>query len=394
MTTNNPYRRAAGRRVQRAPAVTTASARSNRAFSFAPRTGTLRTASTEPLFNAGGDVNASSKRELMSMFAAFMKDPTLLEAASHEYQAENDPQYQAQLKASQAEDDEFLCTALLSPDQNAAMEALEITAATYGKVIRETMGRQAFARQYLSIENFGQGVDARWEVEKRDVVAYMMDTAGQAIPCEPRDYVVYPSDYYIHGSVLISDMDIAHSRSGIVDRKYNELLEQMWRTEDTYFTTLARASAPKANTPVAFNTFTPQVFQLMRRSITDWALSVFGCIISNDIWDDIVASTDFSSWFDPVHKHDLIRDGMLGSLLNIPIRTDGYRYPNLRVLDRGEVFFFAPPGNLGGLGQRTELTTRAINRFNESIPKRGWYAQIIEHMLITNARGICRGKRI
>jgi hypothetical protein len=34
--------------------------------------------------------------------------------------------------------------------------------------------------------------------------------------------------------------------------------------------------------------------------------------------------TDFSSWFDPVHKHELVLEGKLGTILGMEILTDGF----------------------------------------------------------------------
>jgi hypothetical protein len=112
-----------------------------------------------------------------------------------------------------------------------------------------------------------------------------------------------------------------------------------------------------------------------------------------DLWNDIIADTEFASWFDPVTKHEWVLQGNLGSILAAQIITDGFRLDNLQVLDQGEIFFCATPQTLGGITQRSELTSTPINRYNMGRPQRGWYLEQIEGMSFANSRAIARGTR-
>ena len=97
---------------------------------------------------------------------------------------------------------------------------------------------------------------------------------------------------------------------------------------------------------------------------------------------------------DPVSKHEIVLEGSLGSILGVQLITDAFRHDTLQVLSPGEVFFLGAPQTLGGITQRKELATQAIDKFNQGIPERGWFMEQIEGMSIVNSRAICRGQRV
>ena len=117
-------------------------------------------------------------------------------------------------------------------------------------------------------------------------------------------------------------------------------------------------------------------------------------LISFDIWDDIIADADFVAWWDQVHKHELILEGRLGSMLGMEIITDGFRYDTLQVLQPGEVYVTASPVTLGAILQRKELDSRAIDQYNLGRARRGWFMEQIQSQLIVNGRACDRGVRV
>ena len=164
--------------------------------------------------------------------------------------------------------------------------------------------------------------------------------------------------------------------------------------EDNVWLTLARQAAPTDNDLFFFNTFTPTVFSEMRTQVARWGIPVTTAILAFDLWNDIIADTEFSSWFDPVSKHEIVLEGSLGSLLGVQLITDAFRHETLKVLDAGEVFFLGAPQTLGGITQRKDLMTQAIDKYNQGKPERGWFLEQIEGMSIVNSRALTRGQRI
>lgn len=132
----------------------------------------------------------------------------------------------------------------------------------------------------------------------------------------------------------------------------------------------------------------------MRTQVARWGIPVTTAIIAFDLWNDIIADTEFSSWFDPVSKHEIVLEGSIGSLLGVQLITDAFRHDTLRVLDEGECFLLGAPQTLGGITQRKELVTQSIDKYNQGIPSRGWFISMIEGMALVNSRALTRGQRI
>jgi hypothetical protein len=164
--------------------------------------------------------------------------------------------------------------------------------------------------------------------------------------------------------------------------------------EDNTWRSLINAAAGASNDLFLFNTFTPTVFSTMRTQIARWGIPVTGAIIAFDLWDDIIADTEFSTWFDPVSKHEIVLEGSLGSILGVNLITDAFRHDTLKVLEPGEVYFVGAPQTLGGITQRKELATESINKYNQGKPERGWFMETIEGMSVVNSRAVTRGNRV
>ena len=169
--------------------------------------------------------------------------------------------------------------------------------------------------------------------------------------------------------------------------------EQILRQEDLRTKALADAAASAYNELVFFNAFTPSVFQSMRTQIARWTIPVANALIAVDLWDDILADTEFASYYDPVSKHQIIMEGVLGSFYGVQLMTDGFRYETLQVLNPGEVYFFGTPKSLGVVMERKPLTVENTIGAVIGQPTRGWFMEQIESAVIVNARSVVRGIR-
>lgn len=263
-----------------------------------------------------------------------------------------------------------------------------------GDEIWITLGREGFARKTLLLKPLGKGETGRLRIRKKDVVAFFVTADPNVIASQVRQYYVYPPEFYLLANILIEDKEIEQAPGDLMDDKYQDGLEQMLVREDNVWLTLARAAAPTSNDLFFFNTFTPTVFSEMRTQVARWGIPVTTSILAFDLWNDIIADSEFSSWFDPVSKHEIVLEGSLGSLLGIQLITDAFRHETLKVLDEGEVFFLGAPQTLGGITQRKDLMTQSIDRYSSGIPERGWFMEQIEGMALVNDRALTRGQRI
>ena len=130
----------------------------------------------------------------------------------------------------------------------------------------------------------------------------------------------------------------------------------------------------------------------MRQAIASWGIPVTTAVIAFDLWNDIIADTEFSSWFDPITKHELVLEGSIGSLLGVQLITDGFRYETLKVLNPGEIYMCGAPQTVGGITQRKELATETINQYSIGRPNRGWFNEEIQELTSIDDEGISYGQ--
>ncbi|MBU0846499.1 hypothetical protein KKH23_04865 [Patescibacteria group bacterium] len=377
----NPYRPSTKKQAIVASSkasLTSGDASVPRAVSFAPRKSGNQSVSAEPMIASDGSFNAYNKQDLYANMSALQRSVssgTILTAATQEAQAANERQ---------------LKTALADKSGDTWMALGEVL----GEEIWETLGREGFARKTLMLKELDRGEIGRVAVRRKDVVAYYTTANPNVVAAQVRQKYVLPPEFSIVANILIEDKEIAQAPGDILEDKFQDGLEQIMVTEDKIWLQLARTAAVADNDLVYFNTFTPTVFTSLRTSIAEWGIPVTTAIIAFDIWNDIIADHEFSAWFDPVTKHEIVLEGSLGSIQGVNLITDGYRYDTLQVLQAGEIFFLGSPQTLGAIVQRAPLTTNPVNHYALGKAERGWFMQQIEGMAIVNPKAIIRAQRV
>jgi len=345
---------------------------------YTTRSGGLAFADSK-LGDNSGDMNVGSKKELLNAVNALQK---AVSAGQYVEERTDSPE----LAARRTE----LVTAAVQDRDGAAWKAL---GELIGDEVFETMGRQGFAPKTLLHKPLARGEIGRIRIRKKDVLAFFATRNPEVIASQVRQHYVYPPEYYLVGRILIEDAEIEQASGDLLDDKYQDGLEQIQRQQDLVWKRLVDASAPVYNDSFLFNTFTPTVFASMQNQVMRWGIPVHMAIIAFDLWPDIVADTEFSTWFDPVHKHEIVMNGYLGNILGCQIHTDGFRYETLKVLEAGECYFLGAPANLGAITRRKDLSTAPINLHLLGRPERGWFMEQIEGMSIVNPRAVVKGKK-
>ncbi len=350
----------------------------------ANRSGSPRMSGT-PLVGRNGEFNANNKHEVMQAISTLH---TLFQSGQVEARyADADPARLKEVRAARA-------ARVEEAYADRSGQAWQALGEVIGDEIWQTLGREGFARKTMLLKPLGKGETGRLRVRKKDVVAFFVTANPNVIASQVRQFYVYPPEFYLIANIVIEDKEIEQASGDLLDDKYQDGLEQILVREDNVWLTLARAAAPTSNDLFFFNTFTPTVFSEMRTQVARWGIPVTTAILAFDLWNDIIADTEFSSWFDPVSKHEIVLEGSLGSLLGVQLITDAFRHETLKVLAEGEVFFLGAPQTLGGITQRKELMTQSIDRYNQGIPERGWFMEQIEGMSLVNDRALTRGQRI
>ena len=326
----------------------------------------------EPLYDErSGQFNASSNKELMEKFAMLMEGNQAPKMGggnrARMFERQITPEYRQALAART----ELLREAAAGGPNSAAHK---IIGETLGREVFETMGRDGLARNIYMTDDLEEKGIARVEVRKKDVVAQISTSNINANRIMVRQHWVYPALYYILGFVSMEEAEIHSAGAEILDKKYQDLLEQFLVAEDKKMRTEWNASVGVFNPLLSVNTLTPLFFAQAKLAVDHWGIPCVRAAMAHNLWVDIAAQAEFASWFEPVMKHELALDGRLGSLMGVQILTDGFRYDTLRVLEDGEMFFFGPQVAVGTIIQQIPIRAEPSNRYNLGQPERGWFA--------------------
>lgn len=345
-----------------------------------------RAGSNERLVGNNGEINAQSRQDLIHGIADLLSGVKTGVIARGDLELSNQER-RTVIEARQQE----LQAALADKTGEKWMALGE----TITEEIYEALGREGFTRKILGFKPIKRGDIARIAVRKKDVLAYYFaGTQPTVVASWVRQNYLTPPDAYLLANIKIDNLELELADTDLLEHKYNDGLEQILRQEDVRTITLANTAAASGyNDLVYFNAFTPSVFQSMRQQIARWTIPVSHALLSIDLWNDILADTEFASYYDPVSKHQVIMEGTLGSFFGVELLTDGFRYETLQVLQPGNVYFFGTPKALGCVMERKPLTVENTSGAIVNQPWRGWFMEQIESQIIVNGRAVIRGQR-
>lgn len=342
----------------------------------------LRKGSNEPLIGNNGEINASSKRDLMNGIAQ------LIQAAANGEVREAT----AEDEMSPAEKKEYLATAVANGTNS---EQWATIGSTMAAEVKETLGREGFARKFMQFRTMTNGEVIKVRLRKRDTVAWVSTSNVKTVQSISRAPYAQPDMFNITANINIERMEIAQDTGDLLDERYSDGLEAMLVAEDKVFLKLVNNAATCLNSPYYFSDFTPVTMQNMKTEIaSNGGIPVTSMLIHFDIWNDIVAQPEFTAWYSEIAKHELVMEGNLGQLAGMNIVTDGYRIPTLRVLPKGSVYMFGSPETLGVIGQWGDMSVKSVDKCNDGQDVCGWFMSSVEAMVIGNSRAVVRGSRV
>lgn len=336
--------------------------------------------SAEPIANAQGEVNASSKKEAMqqvSNIIAQARAGQISRSASAERMAKlND-------LASEIREAHFTNNAA-----NFGALGEEIT-----NEIRTTVARTGFIRRFYQERELVAGEETKVYIRKQDTLAFSLSTDAQTPITHIKQREVYLRENYVNAHIQIEEKEISRLRADLLAEKLEDGLEMVQVQEDRQAKLLADKASTALNVPVFFPSLTPAVFQALKNQVENRGLPVASAWLANNLWNDIVADNSFTGWFDPVTKHELILNGEIGTLLGVTLQTDAFINSQLRVLSPGEIYFFSQPKTFGQLLIRKALASDPINKNVLGIPARGYFLSEIIAPALINANGVSKGTR-
>lgn len=271
--------------------------------------------------------------------------------------------------------------------------AWQVLGEVFTDSIYETMGRTAFADKLLAHQDVPELGIARIRIHRKDIIAWAM--AGDGIVAESfiKQGWYFPKLFDLDFMVVMQEAEIHEAGAQLLEEKYQDALEATLVREDRMLKFLFDQAAVAPNDVLVFANFTPTAFTALRRQIWEWGIAVPHMLISIDIMDDLFKDLDWQGWYDPIAKHELFLEGRLGKLGDVEILTDGLRYPELRVLNTGEVYFLGAPQALGVKSLAIPMRSKVVDQSVIGRFVRGWAGLQREALSVVNSRSVSRGLR-
>lgn len=334
-------------------------------------------AQDNPFTDKHGEINASSQADLLVQIGNALKAS---ESAPPQPRTTQEASTERAQALSEAMNDE-------------TGRSLQMLGQALGAEIYETTNRQGFARRVVQYQEVGQGETNLVTVKEKNVMGFMAVSPTEVMPSEIRERRILPPEFHLSGYILIDTIELANSSSDLLEEKYEEGLEQVMVKEDRLFKRMADSAVGIRNTVQNFSTFTPAVFARMLNQVSRWGIPTTTCLLSSNLWEDVIQNGDFNGVMDPVTKWEILQEGYLGRMYGVDMVTDNFRQKNLKVLDTGEVYITGAPINLGVLSVRGNMVTEPINRFPQGEAKKGWFLDQITSMVVANPMAISKGKK-
>ena len=351
-----------------------------------PRSGKIITSATTPLIDERtGEYNAQNNRELWE---------TMESLVTQLREGELTPTRPAPANTDDWLSDGHLVKAAFESKNTMEPDGpWQVLGEVFSDDIYETMGRTAFSDKVLAHQDVKEGGMARVRIHRKDVVAWVMVDDGTVAESVVKQGWIFPDGFEIEANVIMREKEIFEAGSQILEEKYQDAVEATLTREDRTLKFLLDNAAQAPNDVLLFASFTPTVFTQLKTQVVSQGIAVPHAIIAIDIMNDLFADTDWQSWYSPIEKHELAMEGRLGKLGDVELLTDGFRYPTLKVLDDGEVYFLGAPQALGTKSMMVPLKSEVINQAVIGRARRGWFLYQHEALTIANSRSVSKGLR-
>lgn len=337
--------------------------------------------SKSPLFNNRGEMNASSKKDAIALIGEAM---SIMAAGGAQDNDTMEAREEIRRKRSEA------LVAAISDRSNTKMQVL--ADAVTSEVLDQT-NRDGFSRRFLQVKELDQGDLPLVTLKDKQALAYQMSSASRVIPVEVRERRIILNEFHISGQLLIGNIELARSSTDLLEEKYDETLEAIMVNEDRFWKKLADRAATSRNNVQSFLQLSPTFFARMIQMITNQGLPVQHALISTNLVQDIISSSEWVAVFDPVTKWEVLQTGEMGTIYNVQVTSDAPRGPNMRVLDPGDMYMISS-AEFHGIMHTRPAITEPINTYNLGQSKRGWFVDQITSMIVGNNKSVAKGRRL
>lgn len=340
------------------------------------------------LSSSTGEFNASSKKDLIQVLTQFLAAANSGEIVPPSQSALSKSEEYSRIIRERRE----VLAAAFNDSTGQKWAAL---GADMALKLQEQREREGFLRRVALGQTLRQGDTAKIVMPMWDAVA-IEATASNAIGYQLiRSKQLFPTEFEITANLRAEALEIEQVSGDVLENMYNMGLDAMMVTEDRLWKKAADASVGVVN-PLTYiaGSLTSSLLSKLRSTVSDWNLPVTTAIIANDFWSDIIGSSDFHEFLDPVTKYDLALHGYLGTLIGMNLLTDAFRQPNQKVLNRGEIYVIASPENHAGYTDRGGVRSTPTSGADNGTTTKGWLLSEIFSFILANPRSVAKGKRV
>ncbi len=337
--------------------------------------------SGERAVGAGGEINASSKRDLLNKQSQFIEAASRGEVATDAVFAS-------------AEEGSKLARELVQAAFN-DREAHRVLGERMADSLYLTANRQGFMRKYLTKVTVEQGAIVRFPLRNKNVVAVYSTSPTRVQSQLMRDRWLTPPELQVVTRPFIPTNELNQSAGDVLQEKYVEATEAIMVGEDRLWYNQVNAVVGIDNPlSIISGQLTPYTFAQVMTNVTRWGLKAPHVLMATDLYQDIIGNSDFFTAIDPVARHELLLTGELGVLYGCTITSDAYRHPEHKVLNQGEFFVISDALNHGAYSDRGGLQSQPTDISIERIPGRGWVMFESLAVAVANSRSVAKGLRL
>lgn len=337
--------------------------------------------SNERAIGKGSEINASSKRELLS------KQMQFLEASANGALVTDAQGYKLEAQAKTNRE-------LLKAAQN-DREVHRVLGERMAESLYITANRQGFMRKYLTKISVDQGTIPRFPLRTKNVTAVWSTSPTRIETQITRDKWYTPPELSIVTRPFVTQNELNQSAGDVLQEKYVEATEAVMVAEDRlWYNQVNSLVGIDNNLSIISGQLTPYTLMQVVTNVTRWGLKAPHILIASDIYQDIIGNSEFYSAIDPVARHELLLTGELAVMYGMTITSDAYRHPEHKVLNQGEFYVISEALNHGAYSDRGGINSAPIDIVNEKIPGKGWVIHEEIAISIANSRSVAKGQRL
>jgi hypothetical protein len=343
-------------------------------------TGAMNRSASERMFNDKGEINASSKVEVLNQIKHLldgMSDGTYDVARTASYAGEGQ---------STMESDAILREAFSDPSS----EGFRQVGQGLLNPIKEVIDYEGLARKVFAPRTVKAGEVVRYDKDVY-VQGWVIAEDGTTPQSVVEGRYIYPPEFEVTAYPSIEIKDKYRAQYDILARTQDRARMSIEYQEDLALMNLLQAGANQVNTTTFFATLNLAALESIRYQIERHRLICDKYIIHRQEVSDLVNT--LSTQVDPVTQRELIMAGYIGTVLNAMIITTAGTQ-TFEILQPGQVKAVTAPEYLGGMPIRVELFSEPVNEFMNGKPRQGWFWYELISQVLVNPAGVSVGQKL